>query len=295
LAGVNKEFIMKRRAAFTLVELLVVISIIALLIAILLPALEKVNAQAKLIQCMSGCRSMAQAAQLHANDHRGYFQIIGLEHDLANPPGSCTPGGLDDANEKKYTYYTDGGVRRPVPLSAALALTMGMKVRTSDRAGLDADLQSTRIRRLFKCPAQDVVPRGSSQKGDDGWSAPDEYLSYIFNEAAMGRRESWQYPGPIAQARGNQARIKRAAYVFMFGDGLPRGLAEGGWMTVPETGDNSASWTMYDFWVAHQGDYKNFDMMRHRGKMNVVFMDCHSETVFLPGGLKQIGLTKGMY
>lgn len=59
--------------AFTLVELLVVIGIIALLIAILMPALGAAKNQANRLKCMSNLRTLTQAALLYANDNRGWL------------------------------------------------------------------------------------------------------------------------------------------------------------------------------------------------------------------------------
>lgn len=58
-----------RRRAFTLVELLVVISIIALLLAILMPSLQKAREQAKRIQCMSNLRQIALGFYFYAADN----------------------------------------------------------------------------------------------------------------------------------------------------------------------------------------------------------------------------------
>jgi prepilin-type N-terminal cleavage/methylation domain-containing protein/prepilin-type processing-associated H-X9-DG protein len=59
------------RKGFTLVELLVVIGIIALLISILLPSLNKARSAAKAATCLSNCRQMGTAWTMYLSDSKG--------------------------------------------------------------------------------------------------------------------------------------------------------------------------------------------------------------------------------
>ncbi len=63
----------KRKKAFTLVELLVVISIISLLMALMMPALAKARSQARSTICKFNIRQLAMANIGYANEHDGFF------------------------------------------------------------------------------------------------------------------------------------------------------------------------------------------------------------------------------
>ena len=70
----------RKAKAFTLVELLVVISIIALLVAILLPVLGKAREQAKTVICLTNLHQLGLATFFYADQYDDY-----IPHGICNP------------------------------------------------------------------------------------------------------------------------------------------------------------------------------------------------------------------
>lgn len=102
----------RRHAAFTLVELLVVIGIIALLIAILLPTLNRARESANRTKCLSNVRQLTQTVVMYINENRQFLP----EAASANSPESpLSPRGMNlpawtmvDPSTKTYVLPSNG-------------------------------------------------------------------------------------------------------------------------------------------------------------------------------------------
>jgi prepilin-type processing-associated H-X9-DG protein/prepilin-type N-terminal cleavage/methylation domain-containing protein len=295
---------MKRntRKAFTLVELLVVIGIIALLISILLPALGKARQQANIVKCAANLRQITMAAIIHASDHHGYFPVAGKIYSV----DGATPLGLDDRYMVKYDYWaSSGGLTgaKPYPLDlpAALARQLSAKVRTDSPANVVFDVNSGICGKLFTCPDDSQLTQGRtiedaigtplvtgtypSLTGDVGMLTNN---SYDFNEDVLGHNGSTDDEQSGFRLEGDVRVLRRQSEVLFLADGNARtnstdaikaftGSASTGTPLPNGLNPNSTLANCYaDLDTLHQNQ---FDYNRHGRKMNVAFFDGHVATI----------------
>jgi prepilin-type processing-associated H-X9-DG protein len=284
-----------------LVELLVVVGIIVILIALLLPALTGARDAANRAKCLATLRSMHQAAYMHAMDHHGYMPVGGAQSP-SHLGVWATDVGLGDPNRRRYFYYHDHEHWRPEPLPLPLARYMGInKILGAGGPGSLQRLMTTdAVRSRFTCPAEDLDTAYPGYTLSDGTygdvpASRGVYMSYVFNGAFLGRQIADWGETPA----GRLAAVRRPTIVFLFADGNSGPGGDPGRLFIG--GARSTTDTLYHG-VANR---KHLDYARHRGRINVMFVDGHAETLMLPpkrhhpneskGDLGNVGLTWGIF
>jgi prepilin-type N-terminal cleavage/methylation domain-containing protein len=104
-----------KQNAFTLIELLVVIAIIAILAAMLLPALAAAKNRAKLATCQSNFHQVSVANVIYAGDYSDWYPI------WLDLPGGHNLNIINQAQYTRYVVQTGNAPNTPVPQGVASA------------------------------------------------------------------------------------------------------------------------------------------------------------------------------
>ena len=246
---------MKKSNGFTLVELLVVIGIIALLISILLPSLQRARAQAVAVACASNLRQIGQGFQLYANANKMYLPPLS-EKQYSNPVDYATAG---------MRWYEFLGEGKHLPIGyPELAMKFDNVAPAPTNRGYTVG--------IWRCGevSDDQVAFTGSFGWNGGYGVCGDVQALVFRVWKL----STGLP-PLRPGGPKLNRVRRAADRWLVGDaGRVVPGVRGTWLTWGVMRPPNTDWSTI---TAASGSEQAAG--RHRGKVNVCFFDGHVETV----------------
>jgi prepilin-type N-terminal cleavage/methylation domain-containing protein/prepilin-type processing-associated H-X9-DG protein len=234
----------RKAKGFTLVELLVVIGIIALLISILLPSLNRAREQANRVKCASNLRQIGQGIQMYANENKGNFPRTYFR------PGASVTVKADTAGAAQPNSFDPTG-RGPGPVgdnSVTAALFLLLKTQ---------DLTSE----VFICP--------SSQGERDSFQGQSVQQRSNFTSIPLNLTYSYIAPYPTKEASDAGFKLNYT---------LTSDFAIAGDMNPGITGGNPSDDVRHPKYNSARTDMQKANTNNHNGDgQNVLYADGHVE------------------